>query len=590
MGLLSVFALFTPVPATTQQASVGQTSWLSKMLGVATSLGLSATDWNSGGVARTIMTVMAWMFQTEDVLISQIAQGGFLDYAATGTVTYVNSNGQSVTIPVTLDPSTNPGAPPGLLDALADSVYDVQRYGAAGGSGTEVITNTGASSPTYAAGTYHVANPSNGLTYSNKASLTISPASVVGTSVTAVSGTSPVIVTTATAHGLSTGAYVTVSGTGTGTGGVNGTWQVVVLSTTQFIATGSTSAGAAGAGGKVYLAQGVAFQADVAGPGVSAPGTITTAVTVVPGVSVTNLTAFVGTAAQSNVSLATTCRLKLAALSPNGAAAADAFFAVSAFQFLSAGGIYNPFGAFALVQAPVTRYQVIQSTALGTVQVVVANANGAVPGVVDLPVTGASGSPISVSTSTAHGLSSGNVATILGVQGNTAANGTWQITVTGSNTFTIPVNSNGSYTQGGVVEGGDLGEIDNLIQNNIVPNAVTETTISATPVTVNVQATVYVTASYAGQVQAAVAAALTAYASTFAIGGITLPGEGSNVLSYDAVLGIIEASLPNAPLLTVQRVAGVPQLTLNGGTSDVAMGTYGVLSFSTIGPLVTIGV
>lgn len=40
--------------------------------------------------------------------------------------------------------------------------------------------------------------------------------------------------------------------------------------------------------------------------------------------------------------------------------------------------------------------------------------------------------------------------TLDGVLGNTNANGNWNITVTGPNTFTIPVAGNGSYTEGGV--------------------------------------------------------------------------------------------------------------------------------------------
>lgn len=65
-------------------------------------------------------------------------------------------------------------------------------------------------------------------------------------------------------------------------------------------------------------------------------------------------------------------------------------------------------------------------------------------------ITGASNaSPISI-TSNDHGLVSGNVVTIANVLGNTAANGTWQITRTGANTFTLNGSTgNGAYTSGG---------------------------------------------------------------------------------------------------------------------------------------------
>src|SRR5271155_3596536 len=109
MALMTVFNLFVPAPATPQQVSATNpgTSWLTKLIQVCVRLGIQVTDWNSGGVARTIMTAYSWMMSTEDALISGMAQGGFLDYAATGTVSYVDpTDGTTViTVPVTVDPS-----------------------------------------------------------------------------------------------------------------------------------------------------------------------------------------------------------------------------------------------------------------------------------------------------------------------------------------------------------------------------------------------------------------------------------------------------------------------------------------------------
>lgn len=66
-------------------------------------------------------------------------------------------------------------------------------------------------------------------------------------------------------------------------------------------------------------------------------------------------------------------------------------------------------------------------------------------------ITGATNaSPISIA-STAHGFSNGDVVNIAGVGGNTAANGTWQITVTDSNDFTLNGSTgNAAYTSGGI--------------------------------------------------------------------------------------------------------------------------------------------
>ena len=65
-------------------------------------------------------------------------------------------------------------------------------------------------------------------------------------------------------------------------------------------------------------------------------------------------------------------------------------------------------------------------------------------------ITGASNaSPISI-TCTSHGYSTGDTVVITGVNGNTNANGTWEITSTGANTFTLDGSAgNAAYTSGG---------------------------------------------------------------------------------------------------------------------------------------------
>ncbi len=70
-----------------------------------------------------------------------------------------------------------------------------------------------------------------------------------------------------------------------------------------------------------------------------------------------------------------------------------------------------------------------------------------------LTITGATNAtPIEI-TATAHGLSTGHTVYIVGVLGNTAANGTWRITNTGANTFTLTSSvGNGAYTSGGTAQ------------------------------------------------------------------------------------------------------------------------------------------
>lgn len=80
---------------------------------------------------------------------------------------------------------------------------------------------------------------------------------------------------------------------------------------------------------------------------------------------------------------------------------------------------------------------------------------------VDFPVTtltvqtASNTSPIQITTTTPHGLSSSNPVSISGVLGNGNANGTWSIIVTGANTFTLNgSNGAGAYTSGGTVVSG----------------------------------------------------------------------------------------------------------------------------------------
>ena len=68
-------------------------------------------------------------------------------------------------------------------------------------------------------------------------------------------------------------------------------------------------------------------------------------------------------------------------------------------------------------------------------------------------ISGASTAPpIVITTSSAHGLFTGDVVTIASVGGNTAANGTWVVTYLTSTTFSLNDSTgNGAYTSGGTI-------------------------------------------------------------------------------------------------------------------------------------------
>ncbi len=123
------------------------------------------------------------------------------------------------------------------------------------------------------------------------------------------------------------------------------------------------------------------------------------------------------------------------------------------------------------------------TNAAGTATAVVSNVGGtsvpSIQGAVALTsTTGVGTSPISVTASAAHGYATGDVIVITGVTGNTNANGTFPIVVTGSTTFTLPAatvaNGTGAsgsslkspldtfYVQVNCITGGTIGTSANI--------------------------------------------------------------------------------------------------------------------------------
>lgn len=570
--MLNIASLFAP--ATSAQ-------WIAQLIANANTLELPTTSWQAGGMVRTIIAVMGNVFSQEDAVISGMVQGGFLDFAATGTVTYTTTDGDTITQPVTPDPSIpsqNPTGAPGWLDVLANSVYNVQRIGAQQATNLLAIANASANTyGPYAAGGYHVANPLTGAAYSNAGALTINPGTYAGGAITGASNTTPIQVSTTNPHGLTTGQVVLVAGVA-GNTAANGFAQVTVTSGNQFTLNGSSGNGSWTSGGTVLVAQTATFQCDVAGPtGTAGIGAITQPVTSNTGIQVYNYLPFFGSAFESNTALVVRCRAKIQSLSPNGPKGAYRYFALSAYQLLQE---QTP---PVLLSAPITRAVTLVLAATGTVNVYVASDSGAVSGCVQLGITGATNStPIAITTLSAHGLSNGNFATLTGVTGNTAANGTWNITVTGPTTFTLNGSTgNAVYAGGGSLEGGDLGQVDAIIQANAVPDSVTETTSSAASWSVAVVATVLVPQAQVAAYTAAVQAGLALYFKSLPIGGNpSTPG----VLQYNDIIGVIWAagSLNGQP----SYVQSIPALTLNGVAGNATFPSP--LSVATLSTTLTI--
>jgi hypothetical protein len=593
MPLLTVQQLFQPAPS-----GVGPYgnvplvppagSWLADMLEVAADVQLPTTSWQSGAPERTILAIQAVTFAESDVNISQMAQGGFLQSAASGTVTYTTTDGTNVTIPVTPDPSNaaqNPTGAPGWLDLLTANVYDVTRLQATYATGPLAIANLkGSTIGPFATGAYHVANVATGATYHNAASLTV-PSSSLGSGGTVV-GVSPgllfTILTTSAPHGLTTGESVyLVLPSSTGISGLNGVFGIVTAVTTNTLAVNVSSSGTYVSGGTVYLCTVATMIADVAGIGGNAGiGSVTTQVTQNANVFVSNVLSWTGSNWESNLALASRAQLSLAIRSPNGPSQAYVYYAQTAQQILSSGVL--PGGAtiptYTLTNGPVVANE-FAGPVTGVVTTVVASQTPAssllganvTPGVSQLAVTNVSNAnPAVVTTAGPTSLLPGQsmTVTISGVLGVAGVNGTLLGTYVSANTFSIPVNTigAGTYAGGGSIEGGDLGQIDQLLQQNVVPDNTVAVTVSALALPITIVATVIVPQAYVATYKLAVNAQLQAQITSYAVGG----NAPDFAVAYDDIIGALE----EAGVLTLgapSYVRQIQSLSLNGSGSGAGV-------------------
>lgn len=568
------FGFVPPIPATG--------TWLSIMLDIANTVQLPTTSWQSGAPERTILAIEAVTFAQSDVNISIMAQGGFLQPAAFGSVTFTATNGTNITVPVTPDPSNatqNPTGALGWLDLLSNNVYGNQRLAATQAAGPLAIANLrGGSLGPYAAGSYHVENQFSGATYSNTTSLTI-PSSVIASTGGVVVGVQPgfqyTIISTQTAHGLAPGQTVyVVIGTAAGITGLNGIFAIVTQTTTNTLQISVSSSGTYTSGGNVYLCTVAQMQADVAGIASNAqPGTVITAITQNTNVFIFNTVGWSGSNWESNQSLVDRDILSLANRSPNGPSQAYVYYAETAYQILSEA---TP--PYILTNGPVVASE-FSNPQTGIVTTVVASATPAssvlghavTPGVSQLQIVGVTNAnPCVITCAGPTTLTAGQsmTVTITGVLNTAGINGTFVGTYVSADSFSIPVNStsSGTYMGGGSVEGGDLGAIDALIQQNVVPDDVTAVTSSALALPITITATVVVPQAYVLTYQLAVLTQLQAQISSYAVGGNAPDYE----VAYDDIVGALE----EAGVLqvgTASYVREIQYLSLNGQGTGVGV-------------------
>lgn len=594
---LTVSDLFQP--AASGVGPFGQTStpapgsWLSVMLQIATTVQLPTTAWQPGGPERTILAIEAVTFSQSDADISVMAQGAFLDPAASGTVTYVDVDGTSTTIAVTPDPSNpaqNPSGAIGWLDLNTQNTYDVYRLAATYATGPLAFANLGATTLNYATGTYHAGNAQNGATYTNPAALSIPTSAIPGTGgqIATIAGGVPfTIIGTVSAHGLSVGSVVyIVVPQAAGISGLNSVFGLVTAVTTTTFQVQLSSSGTfvPSVGGTVYACTLANMVADVLGIGSNAaPGAVTVAITQNANLFISNAIGWSGSNWESNAALVNRTRLYLAAVSPNGPSQAYQFFAETAGAILA--GTYEPIplptgqAPYYLTNGSVAA-TVYSNVATGIVTTVVASSTPAsetiganvTPGVAQLLVSGVTNAnPCVVTCGASTSLAPGQSMSVIitGVLGTAGVNGTFLATYVAGNQFSIPIDTtlSGAYTGGGSVEGGDLGEIDALIQEYVVPDGIVAAiTVSAQALPIVVVATISVPQAYVATYKISALQQLQAQISSYPIGGET----GVNAVPYDDIVGALE----EAGVLVLGQVSYVRQinsLSLNGGGVGVGV-------------------
>lgn len=595
---IPVSSLFTPKTPS---------QWLQQTLTDAQAQGLSSTSWQAGDPILTVLAILAEELAREDSMgISLRAQGGFLDFAATGSVTITDdlvTPTTTLVVPVTPDPSIpaqNPTGAPGLLDTLASSVYNVKRIQATAAVNPLYLANTsGVSLGTFQPGTFHVQNVFTGATYSNQSAFTFTPSTVIGTSIVSVAGPAPVTVTTLSNHGLTTGMIVYAQSLGIV---ADNFYSVTVTGFTTFTLAGAsiigTFPGPTPPGPNVWTSTPITFAADQLGTyGNAGVLAINQLITAAPKCFCGNMQTFAGTPWQSNSSLAALCRAKLATIGVGGPPGAYKAFALLAQNILT-GQAVNPQGLVLTNPLPsnvtldggaINRALVTQNPSNGAVTVVIAAA-GTTSGFMNLQITGATtASPIVITTAANHGALTGDFVQVNGVQGLVGANGTWVATRINATQLSLNGSSGaGTYTAStGQISTGDVYAVSTVLAAYVEPQAVSLFVQAATPLTLTITALVTVPKAFTSDYTSKMTAALTAYFTTFPIGGVNVDFV-SNVIPAGAVEGILYAAGQTSGQIYTISVAF---LTLNGlGFGfDLAIGTTTAVQLGSLAGIIVVG-
>jgi hypothetical protein len=514
---------------------------LATELSLATQLGLPVTSWQPLDPSRTIFQINASLMASMSVEIAQLAQGGYASYAAimpAGTSIYNDGAGYLTT----------------WMDLRCTDQYNVTRVQPSAASGAIPVTNSTATAQPYVAGQLHFQHPTSGATYTNTAAGTVAAS---GASSILVAADPAYIGTIGTLSPGQTAIMLTPFPGVTTTAQVVGLVGTAIETNLHYLARCEAKLGALSPNGSKSAYQFVASSLPVFGTSIQPP---------------TDISDY---AASPVAAIATAATALLAALGFVGGAA----------QLYSAPTAANPWG----VVAPVTRVSAVLNTGSGVVQVYAANAAGGLTGCAQLAISNVtwSSGTTTVTTASNHGLSPGEWVILSGVQGASGANnaiaGTvaWQLVTASGNSFTFAQAATpGTYTSGGIVEGGDLGMVDAAIQAQIVPVGQTALVAAASNLAIPVTATVYIqTAAGINSTQAttAISNALTLYFDSIPIGGLNADGNPGVVPSSEILVQIANA---NSGTVSVQLT--LPSLSVDTALTSSQVPTLGTLSISVV--------
>jgi len=290
--------------------------------------------------------------------------------------------------------------------------------------------------------------------------------------VTGATDASPIAITTAEPHGYQTGQMVTISGVA-GNTAANGTFTITVTGATTFTLNGTTGSGNWTSGGTVV---GTLSGNLILSTSPAPPTAEQNAITAALGLSADDIAAILNfSGAAPNLTLATLNTLlqyqrlakslsltvevlvlwiQLTGQAPFNGTPANTLEFCRRLSVLQATGLAVYDVDYLIRDQSASQSSLAFTTADATaVLQAIASAIAKLPTPVVIPVAGASNAaPIVITTATANGLLTGTQVTIGGVGGNTAANGTFTITVNSSTSFSLNGSSgNGAWTSGGTI-------------------------------------------------------------------------------------------------------------------------------------------